>query len=1018
MKKRLWITSLLAALSITAVAGGVAVANKNTAVTYATENWQVGEIKDVYSYGEVFTVPVATVEIGGQPVAASATITYPDGVVINTGTVELSQAGVYTVTYRAEANGAHYIEKRTFEVKESAYLVHSENSSVSYGTYTKYGANSKGLIVRLAQKDTLTFSHVIDMEALSPTDAIVETFITPDTQGVFDFSDLIITLTDAMDSSIYLKYNIQRWRSNTTGKTTAFVAVCGNGQPQTGYEPGKGYHIGKEGYGAPIGLSFSSVSQKGWSGDVTPAAPDALKANITFNSNTLEAQACGVHIADLDSYDSFETLWNGFPSGKAKLSISASAYSSDTANFCITKVLGLDLSQEFFTDKDAPVIDVAMTDEELPMGAVGCAYTISEAKAFDYVSGVCEVKTSVYRDYASDKPINVSIVDGKFTPMVAGWYTIVYKAKDIQGNVAIEKRNVYISDDLGEINITIPEDKTIAASLGSWVNVPAITYTGDCGIADVKTTVTFGGKTYEITDKFLPEVAGDYIVTYTVTDYIGRVGEASYVVTAVATNDYIILENPVLPQIYLSDCEYTLPTIYAKNYATGKAEETLCDVVVTDKNGEKTYKAGSAFKPSVAVNGEKVKVSYQCGGQVLYEEEVPTVLVKSGDSKAPIIGENYLYGEGFTISKKDANGKNYSAGIEIIANEASALCGWTFATPQLMNNFEIDFEGLAAKTNFEALKITLTDSLNKNEEISLLLGVEEKSTTMTVGDVSVNVSSVAMSAAKTYTVSYKNGKFGLGGVNLAVMETVNGEAFTGFSSNLAYVRVEMMNAEAGASYKLRSVNASNISYRNLEKFIPNFQILGNFGGDQSLNSVYEIYPAIANDVFAPNTSITMTVFAPDGTVMEDNDGVRLENVATDKSYFITMSEIGKYQISYTAVEKDWVVSNPLNITESVYVVDEKAPQVAFKNATQTTAEVGDIIVCPDVVYQDDITEEENMHVVMGVVNPYGRLYLFKEGENAIECKYEGEYRFIVMVSDERGNSTSITHTITVTAKEA
>ena len=39
---------------------------------------------------------------------------------------------------------------------------------------------------------------------------------------------------------------------------------------------------------------------------------------------------------------------------------------------------------------------------------------------------------------------------------------------------------------------------------------------------------------------------------------------------------------------------------------------------------------------------------------------------------------------------------------------------------------------------------------------------------------------------------------------------------------------------------------------------------------------------------------------------------------------------------------------------------------------------------------------------------------FSEGENAIKCSFEGDYCFIVMVSDERGNTTSIMHTITVT----
>lgn len=71
MKKKLWITSLLAALSITAAVGGVALANEQPLVTDAAENWQVGTIDNLYAYGTSFEVPAATVEVGGETVEAT-----------------------------------------------------------------------------------------------------------------------------------------------------------------------------------------------------------------------------------------------------------------------------------------------------------------------------------------------------------------------------------------------------------------------------------------------------------------------------------------------------------------------------------------------------------------------------------------------------------------------------------------------------------------------------------------------------------------------------------------------------------------------------------------------------------------------------------------------------------------------------------------------------------------------------------------------------------------------------------
>jgi hypothetical protein len=226
----------------------------------------------------------------------------------------------------------------------------------------------------------------------------------------------------------------------------------------------------------------------------------------------------------------------------------------------------------------------------------------------------------------------------------------------------------------------------------------------------------------------------------------------------------------------------------------------------------------------------------------------------------------------------------------------------------------------------------------------------------------------------------------------------------------------MVNAKAGSSYKLLSVNDANISRRNLEVFAPNFKILGDFGGNKSLNSVYEIHPAIANDVFAPNTSVKMTALAPDGSILVDSEGVKLENVPTDKTYYITLSQYGKYQITYVVEEVDWVAKNTLSLAKYIFVIDEEEPQVRFLSGAQTTAKVGEVVTLPKYIYQDNLTANENMTIVASVTNPYGRVYFFREGENAIKCLYEGEYKFLVMVLDEYGNMAYVTHTVMVTAQ--
>ncbi len=1016
MKKKLWITSLLAALSISAAAGGIALANQQQDVidTEAAEIWTGGDIQQGdCSFGSWFDVPTAEVEVKGQKVAATATVTYPDGTTVVGDKIALNQPGIYTITYRAQVGTTHCVEEKTFLVGNKGYTFQNEKSSAEYGKYTQFGANSTGLKVRMAANDTMTFSQLIDVESLTGTENIIDLFVTPNTRAAYDFSKLVIRLTDALDPSVYMQFQLRRYTAEDRAFNYGYVDVTFANQPWVGYE--NGVHR-QNGWGTPIEFTFSAAMNKeGWTGEAVDREPDARTCKISFNPLTAEAKASNAHIANLNDPEWFETLWTGWPSGKARLTLTAEDVVSETANFCIKEIFGVDLTKETFAETDAPAIDVAMSEDEMPKGEVNREYAIPAASAYDLYSGACEAKVNVYRDYATSQPINVSVLNGKFKPTNSGWHTIEYTAKDALGNVGKEIRNVYVAEKLDDIVVTLPEDKITEAKLGDWIELTPATYTGGCGLADMVTTVTNGEETYELTEGgFRPEKTGKYIVKYTVTDYIGIVGTAQYEVNATPGTGYITLDTITLPKVFLSGCTYVLPELNAISYATGAPVKTLCDVdVVVDGQKVGTYKAGQSFVPSVTENGKIVKLVYKCGDSILEEREIPTIIAKSGEAKKPIYGENYLYGEGFHTSFKDENGKNYSQGIEVVADADAELCGWTFATQQLVNNVVLEFEGIADKTTFESLIITLIDAQNEDNAISIELKVKPNVTPIIVGDTVFESSNATLVTNKAYKVSYANGKFMYGGFSIAAEKTVNGEEFTGFSSSFAYVRVEMKNAKEGSAYKFRSMNESNISYRQLESFAPSLEILGEFGGNKALNDVLEIFPAIAHDVFAPSVSMTMTVFAPDGSVVTDNSGVKLENVATDKSYFITLSQYGKYEVAYSATEKDWVASNKLDISKAVFVVDKVAPQVAFINATQTTATVGDVLVCPDVAYRDNLTVEENMRVVKGVYNPYGKYTLFQGEENAIKCAYAGEYKFIVMVFDEFGNMTSVTHTVTV-----
>lgn len=1013
MKRKVIFASALAAVALGAIGAAVYAANPFVS-TYAMENWQVGEIDEKYLYGTVFSVPSATVEIGGVTAEATFSVTYPDGKTTIENNVVLDRAGIYTVNYFAAVGNVRCVREEKFTVEKQSWLVKDAKSSVYYGDYSDYGATSSGLIVRLAHKDELSFAKLIDMSSLNGSEHLIDAFITPDTRGVYDFNKLIVTYTDSIDSSVWLRYEIKRYSIyNTVGLANSFVSVAGNGQSQTGWEPGKGYHVNNDSLGTPIDCSF--VAQRGangWSGTPQDYVPDVRKIYFSLNTTTMETRAQGWYMADLDDPECYKEQWKGFPSGKARLTISAAGYNSTTANFCITGVYGIaDLSEELTSSTDEPDLHVSIEKDGMPMGKTGAAYTIPAATARDVFAEPCDVKVSVWRDYATETPVSVSVVGGKFLPAVSGWYTVLYTATDARGNIKTDTRNVYIAQNLAALTVTVPSDAQKTASLGEWVEVPVPETSGGSGMATVKASVTHDGVTTEITDGFRPDAEGVWTVVYNAVGYVGETGTSSYEVNAVHGADYVLVGNTVFPEIFISDCGYVIPETYADDYTSGKLAKKLCDVRVTDKNGAKTYASGTTIVPSVSENGDKVKVEYVCGGESLAQKDIPTVICR-GDGK--INGLNYFYGENIKTSYKNEEGNFYQNGVAVVSESDCGFADWLFANAQLAEGAELTFLPVADKALYDELVITFTDSADQSQKVSLSLKVKNAGTTATIGELSLEIAKVSLKTEEKFSVSYSDGRFIVGGIPLKVLKTDGGEDFNGFSSSLVYVRVGMKNAKEGARYLVTSVSGSELSRRNLDVFAPRFTIFGNLGGNRSIGEECELYPAVARDSFSPSTSLTLTVKGPDGEIVSDKNGKRLEDVPTDVPYVIILSGYGKYEAIYTMKEENWIAENELPISNAIFVIDEIAPKIRFKNAVVTTAKVGDVIVLPDFECKDNLTAAEDLSVLKGVVSPNGRTYILRGDDNSIQCSMKGTYKFIVLVTDEFGNASSITHVVTVT----
>jgi hypothetical protein len=508
-------------------------------------------------------------------------------------------------------------------------------------------------------------------------------------------------------------------------------------------------------------------------------------------------------------------------------------------------------------------------------------------------------------------------------------------------------------------------------------------------------------------ESLIPDIAGTWKITYTVTDYIDTTASCSFDLEATAGDKPVISTQPVLPKVYLNNVSYVLPTIYADDYSSGRKVSALCDVMIEYANRTEYKRAGDTFTPNVSENGEKIKVTYYKNANFLETIEIPVVIVKEGND---VYVKNYIYGNAIEITDKDENGK-YLKGLQITATQAGEI-DWTFANPLVAELFSFKLSSLKGKTMFKGMEINLTDVENPNQSATLYLAISNSRVTVSNGSFSADID-LSFSVDSIFSVGYAGDKFKFNNVNIAIEAYDNGEVFNGFSSNKVYASVTMTEAAKGAAYMLLEVSGSATTYRNKDYGKPSFAVLGDFGGSYSIGDSYTLAPAIAGDTFAPETSLTVTVIDADGNIVTDKNGVKLEGVDASKSYDITLAKYGLYSIQYVATEENWV-GNVNEFTNYVYVMDEEAPVITLTSEYTRTAKVGEAIILPTFTVSDNLTEEAGITIDRFVQNPTGRLVRIPYTSNSVIATYEGTYFFRIMAKDAYGNVATVTLEVIVT----
>jgi hypothetical protein len=142
------------------------------------------------------------------------------------------------------------------------------------------------------------------------------------------------------------------------------------------------------------------------------------------------------------------------------------------------------------------------------------------------------------------------------------------------------------------------------------------------------------------------------------------------------------------------------------------------------------------------------------------------------------------------------------------------------------------------------------------------------------------------------------------------------------------------------------------------------------------------------------------------------DGTVLNRAPTTREYKIATNEIGKYQVEYVA--KDTLSGRETRTPFVITVFDAQAPIASFRTTPVSTVKVGENIIIPDVIVSDNVTSKENIMINYYIVSATGRVIRLTEGYNGMKTKYVGTYQIRVLVYDEAGNITLLSHDVVVT----
>ena len=972
-----------------------------------------GEIKEEYILGDFIEIPAAKIVYGEETKDAEISVIKPDGERIRSAKVKLTEGGLYTAEFKALFGGKAKTVNKSFTVNIPLFSKMSAKTTWEYGIDdSDYQTGKEGVKVRLAKADILTYNEIIDLK--KSDGQIIDFFLLPSGGiGTKDVKRLVVTLTDLYDPSVALKIIIQCANDHGDGTNWwydwTYVLAGGQNQTPTGVE-GKGTHNEKKWVGGDWGsvVSYSFYGTHSTGGGASAVGKESL--NVVYNEEENTVYVNGNEIINLSDLKYFDDPWNGFKTGEVKMSITGEGFSLGTANMMITRIGTNNLKNEYFVDNVAPAITVDFEDYDencLPNAGKGLSYPVFNATAMDKVFGDADVKTTVYYNYESQQRYQVNIKDGRFETDTVGYYTIEYLAYDGFKNESKKLVTVYCSETTPALTVEPVGEYTISGGTGALIFPAEMKYSGGTGaVTTYAVAKSQDGEELRIDEGFRPEKECVYKVTLYAVDMLGKTATFEYDLTITVNSEPVFIDEPILPKFFLKGFNYTLPTIPAYDYSSGaECEQLETTIAIKDgKDGGQVRDLASNVTDFVADADGFATVIYKATGAKgsnMVEYKVRVVDGWRDYENYSFDLKKYFYGENIEVTDS----------ADSIKVSASVDTSYTFVNPVIANRFETKF----AITNggFDCLQLVFEDSKDSNVGFTVEIDKSRSATEnapLRINGVALRYRPLAgfNGASDFYFVYDELNKILRDDASLKqVITNADGSAFEGFPSGLIYVTVNLIGVDRGAEITWKNFGGQLLSSNDNDTIAPSIKLKKAYDSKYSINTVAEVSSAIAADVLCPEIYTSMTVKDPNGKVVTDVNGVKLENVPFDKSYSIELKMYGSYAVKYTAI--DWM-ERKQDYSFALLVVDDKAPEITLAGTVAKQVEKGDSLEVVSATAKDNVDGAVDVYVYLADASGIVKKVAFGE---KVKLSIAGKYQLRYLAVDAFGNLNILYYNITV-----